>query len=114
MSFDPHPARCARRPLGRRSMALALTAAAAVPVMVGRPVRAADLSWDPGQTPTTPSGGNGTWDTTSAVWSDGASDQVWPNTTADRATFGGAPGTVTITGGNINANALTFAVGGYT
>ncbi|BCM93312.1 hypothetical protein IAD21_05203 [Abditibacteriota bacterium] len=74
---------------------------------------AATLTWDPGHTPTTPSGGAGTWDTTTANWSNGTTDVVWPNTTADIAIFPNTGGTVTITG-SLNANALTFNVSGYT
>ncbi|MHB1769183.1 MAG: beta strand repeat-containing protein, partial [Phycisphaerae bacterium] len=71
-----------------------------------------DLTWDTGATPAAPVDGTGTWDTTSALWSNGISDVAWNNATESgaMATFGannGTAGTVTL-GANIQAGALTF------
>ncbi len=77
--------------------------------------RAATYSWDPSQTPATPSGGTGTWNTTSSFWSDGVTDTTWATntTTGDTAVFGGTAGTVTL-GSSINALGLQFTTTGYT
>ena len=76
---------------------------------------AAALTWDPGHTPATPSGGAGTWDLTSANWSNGTSDVAWSDTTgtADIAVFSGTAGTVTLST-NLGALGLSFTMTGYT
>ena len=85
--------------------------AAALTVGFGRTGRAATLTWDSsGTNPTTPVDGSGTWDTSTANWSDGTADNVWPNDTASVAVFGaddGAAGTVNL-GTAIVANGITF------
>jgi autotransporter-associated beta strand protein len=79
------------------------------------PAMAAPLSWDPAQTPATPSGGNGTWNLADAFWSDGAANQAWTDTVGltDTAGFGGSAGTVAV-GGALAAKALVFNTPGYT
>jgi fibronectin-binding autotransporter adhesin len=74
---------------------------------------AASLSWT--STGDGILGGSGTWDTSSALWWNGASAQTWAtNTTSgDTAVFAGTAGTVTL-GANINALGLQFATPGYT
>lgn len=73
------------------------------------PVWAQDLTWSP----TAPnSGGNGTWNTGSAVWFNGTTLQTWNNAAIDNAIFGGAAGTVTL-GEPITAHNLTFSTSGY-
>ncbi|WP_333679962.1 autotransporter-associated beta strand repeat-containing protein [Dyella sp.] len=64
------------------------------------------------------SGGTGTWDTSSLLWSpnnDGVSGPyaAWNNATFDHAFFNGTAGTVTL-GTPINANSLNFGTTGYT
>jgi fibronectin-binding autotransporter adhesin len=56
-------------------------------------------------------GGTGAWDTTSLFWDSGAN--VWGNTSADEAIFGGTAGTLTA-GAGITSNKLSFATTGYT
>jgi len=70
------------------------------------------MAWDPGQTPVSPGGGPGTWDTATAQWSDGAADQVWNNSADDDVVFGGSPGEVVIDE-PISARSLTFNTSGY-
>ncbi|MEJ5020668.1 autotransporter-associated beta strand repeat-containing protein [Ochrobactrum vermis] len=77
---------------------------------------AADRYWDPNGT-ALGRGGAGTWNTTSAEWSpngDGVSGpySAWNNSGLDNAIFGGATGTVTISG-SVTANSLTTEVTGY-
>ena len=71
----------------------------------------ATLYWDPGHTPTANgghgSGGSGTWDLSSASWSNGSSDIAWNNATADYAVFGAGGGTVSL-GAAISAGSLQF------
>ena len=74
--------------------------------------QAANLIWDPTGVPTSPAGGNGTWNTTNSNWSNGTSDSVWSNANNDTAVFGGTAGTVTV-GTPITVNNLTFNTGGY-
>ena len=82
--------------------------------------QAAPLTFDPGATPTTPSGGTGAWDLTTTDWSNGTTDQAWTDTTGtvDSATFPGAAGTTTTAavtlGANLGALGITFNNGGYT
>jgi autotransporter-associated beta strand protein len=58
-------------------------------------------------------GGTGTWDTSTANWNTGP-QVTWPSSGINNdATFGGAAGTVTISGG-VTANDVTFGVTGYT
>lgn len=76
---------------------------------------AANLNWDPGLTPATPSGGTGTWDLVTANWSSGGSDILWPNVAAndDKAIFGGSTGTVTLGVSIGNAGGIQFDTSGY-
>ncbi|MGC4007425.1 MAG: PA14 domain-containing protein [Pirellulales bacterium] len=71
--------------------------------------QAADFQWDPGHTPTTPSGGVGTWNTTTSDWSNGIADSAWVNA-SNTAIFGGATGGLV----TINTGATGVTVGGLT
>jgi fibronectin-binding autotransporter adhesin len=60
-------------------------------VGVGSPVLCAQetLQWDhSGTNPTSPYDGDGNWDTTSALWSNGVTDQTWDNDGTSTAVFG--------------------------
>ncbi|MEX1180228.1 MAG: autotransporter-associated beta strand repeat-containing protein, partial [Cucumibacter sp.] len=57
-------------------------------------------------------GGAGTWNTTTALWFNGASFQAWSNPALDDAVFAGTAGTVTL-GGAVTAHGLTFDTTGY-
>jgi len=70
----------------------------------------AQLTWDPGLTPAAPAGGAGTWDGTTANWSNGTSDVAW---SANTAVFGGTGGAVTVSGTHA-VTGLTLASSGYT
>ncbi|MDQ8208871.1 autotransporter-associated beta strand repeat-containing protein [Coraliomargarita sp. SDUM461003] len=98
--------------MGRRLV----LASAAMLTLVAAPSMYAQTvySFDPGLTPATPSGGSGTWDTTSAFWANGGTDFVWANGGADIAAFAGTAGTVTLGGTTINVNAINFDTDGYT
>ena len=78
-------------------------------------LQAANFTWDPSQTPLTPSGGTGAWNLSDTFWSNAASDVAWADTTGllDTATFGGSAGTVTL-GTNLGAKGLVFGTSGYT
>ncbi|MEY3896141.1 MAG: hypothetical protein RLZZ214_1661 [Verrucomicrobiota bacterium] len=78
-------------------------------------LQAANFTWDPSQTPLTPSGGTGAWNLSDTFWSNGATDVAWADTTGllDTATFGGSAGTVTL-GTNLGAKGLVFGTTGYT
>jgi len=71
----------------------------------------ATLTWDSsGANPANPVDGAGTWDTATALWSNGLSDLVWNNAANDTAVFGnanGAAGTVTL-GTGITVGGLIF------
>jgi autotransporter-associated beta strand protein len=60
-------------------------------------------------------GGGGTWNTTTLNWDGGAIPHVaWANTSASKAVFGGAPGTVALSGSASVSNiAFTSTSGGY-
>ncbi|MDX8513970.1 autotransporter outer membrane beta-barrel domain-containing protein [Mesorhizobium sp. VK23E] len=73
------------------------------------PVWAQDLSWSPNGAN---SGGNGTWDTASSVWFNGATLQTWNNAAPGNAIFGGAAGTVTVSG-TVAVGGMTFGTSGY-
>jgi len=45
--------------------------------------RSNTLTWDPTGAPTSPVGGNGTWNTSASQWSDGSSDLVWGTSTTN-------------------------------
>ncbi len=68
--------------------------------------------WDPGATFGTGSGGNGTWATATANWSNGTSD-VTLSATTDLAVFGGAAGTVGLTTA-VTTSSMQVATSGYT
>ncbi len=93
-----------------------IPASAAVIALAAAPSMYAQTTYtfDPAQTPGTPSGGTGTWDTTSAFWENGGTDFAWANGGADTATFAGTAGTVTVGGTTINVNAINFDTDGYT
>ncbi|MDF3129117.1 hypothetical protein P0Y35_07920 [Kiritimatiellaeota bacterium B1221] len=90
--------------------------AIAMLVLVAAPALHAQFiyTFDPAQTPGTPSGGTGAWDTTSVFWENGGTDFVWANGGADTATFAGTAGTVTVGAPPINVNAINFDTDGYT
>lgn len=96
-----------RRPICQTSIAAFLAALIASPIVAD-----AQLQWDPGQTPATPSGGTGVWNTTSNFWSDGAANTTWDSL---NAIFGGTAGTVTIdnAAAGVSATGLTFNTTGY-
>jgi len=80
---------------------------------------AADLYWDGGTTDIVvdgdgaSDGGAGTWDTAILNWDQGASAHVaWPNTSADKAIFGGTAGEVDLDS-DITLNHIQFDVSGY-
>lgn len=87
--------------------------ASLVIVFVTAGLARAQLQWDPGLTPATPSGGTGTWSALATVmnWSNGAADVAWDSNVA---VFGGTAGTVTIDAGGVSATGLTFNTTGYT
>src|SRR5438477_13025224 len=99
----------------QRNRKTVLAAAVVATMLAGRSLRAATLAWDAdGTSPV--NGGSGTWDLTSSFWTpdNGVSYVTWINNAVpDVATFGAAPGTVTVDG-NINVGAMTFSQGGYT
>jgi autotransporter-associated beta strand protein len=68
------------------------------------------LAWDSlGTSPGDPLDGSGSWNTTAALWSNGATDSAWLNSGSNAAAFGndnGAAGTVTL--GNVTAAGLVF------
>ena len=60
------------------------------------------FNWDPSQTPSTASDGSGTWNTSTANWTNNGADYIWPNNGNDTAIFGGTTagggsGTFTVT-----------------
>jgi len=91
----------------------------AIVLMVGfvlsvvTPARAVSLSWDPGKTPDTPSGGTGIWNETSDFWANSGTDFRWVNANLDDAVFEGAAGIVTL-GEDISAGNIIFDTSGYT
>ncbi len=67
------------------------------------------LTWDPGLSPTTPgSDGAGNWDTTTAIWSNGSTDQTWTNGFAASIGANGTGNTITIDTTGISATGITF------
>src|SRR6202042_2561290 len=71
------------------------------------------LYWDPSDSASgTGSGGNGTWDTSSANWFNGSSDVAWNNAYNPVAVFAGTAGTVSL-GTGITASELVFTTTGY-
>jgi autotransporter-associated beta strand protein len=78
---------------------------------------AATLTWDPGLTPGSPSGGTGTWDLNiTPDWSNGSNDVNWTDSSTagtDTAIFSGTAGTVTLNS-NLSAAGLQFLTSGYT
>lgn len=92
-----------------RAFAVAFASAGILASQV--PASAATLVWDPAQTPASPAGGAGTWDTSSLFWSNGASDVAWTNSILnDTALFAGTPDIVTL-GTNVSALGLQFSSG---
>ncbi len=61
-------------------------------------------------------GGTGSWDTSSLLWYNSATntDVAWPNSLSDTAIFSGTAGTVTLAGAGVNAVSLQFLTTGYT
>ncbi len=73
---------------------------------------AASLQWDNnGALPV--NGGSGSWNTTTALWFNGATFQTWNNATLDDAVLGATAGTVTLAV-PITAHSLAFNTTGYT
>ena len=72
---------------GRYGSALILAAALAG-LGVSNRAAIAQFVWDPQQTPTTPSGGSGTWDNTTFNWATGPYDVAWNSANA----YFGGPG----------------------
>jgi fibronectin-binding autotransporter adhesin len=73
------------------------------------------LYWDPNGPSGTPGqllGGDGTWDTTSAVWYDPASGTDVPWSSTATATFQGSPGNVNIPS-SITADSIQFTAGRF-
>lgn len=69
-----------------RPTALRFVSASALALLVclASPLaRAATLTWDPTGAPTAPVGSGGTWNTTSAQWSDGTTDLIWGTSTTN-------------------------------
>lgn len=79
---------------------------------------AATFTWDTVTGDSNLTGGNGTWDTTNALWSEdaGLNNVTWPSvaTNNDDAVFAGTGGTVSVAAGGITVNDITFQVEGYT
>jgi autotransporter-associated beta strand protein len=73
----------------------------------------AQLQWDPGATPASPSGGAGTWTGAATTnWSNGTTDVAWDS---NNAVFGGTAGTVSIDGvASPSAAGMAFNTTGYT
>ena len=72
---------------------------------------AASLQWDNnGMLPI--NGGTGAWNTSSALWFNGATFQTWNNVALDDAVFGATAGTVTLAT-PITAHNLSFDTTGY-
>lgn len=85
---------------------------AVLATMMAAPLLHADtLTWDSGgASPANPLDGSGSWNTSSLLWSNGASDAAWTNSASNIAVFGnnnGAAGTVTL-GEAITAGGITF------
>ncbi len=85
--------------------------ASSVEVSATTPVGATVMrTWDKlGASPTNPVDGGGTWNTTSAQWSNGSVDAAWSNSNGYSAVFGnsnGAAGTMAV--GAVTAGGLVF------
>jgi fibronectin-binding autotransporter adhesin len=78
---------------------------------------AATFSWDTLAGDSALTGGDGSWDTSNALWSEdsGISNIAWPSTTSgnDDAVFSDAAGTVNVSSGGITANDISFQTDGY-
>lgn len=77
------------------------------------PVTATPLIWDSDGTTGAPSGGTGTWDTTSLLWDNAGTMQTWNSGATDTAIFGGTAGTVSLAAGGVTANGLQFDTTDY-
>ena len=101
----------------RHTLLRSLCPAVALALVIGgSSAKAATLTWDPAQTPTTGSYGSGTWDTaTTADWSNGTADQTFGsgNTALFGGTATGNPTPVNL-GSPISAVAADFTAPGYT
>ena len=90
------------------SLSLAITA-----LLAAHPAGAADYTWD---TKTSPgvTGGDGTWNTSTANWTTdiGKSNVSWNTLTPGTAVFGGTAGVVKL-GKGVQAEGLTFNTTGY-
>jgi hypothetical protein len=101
--------------LHRKLQFVAAMAILTVPCGIGL---ASSLTWNSGgSTPTHPHDGNGPWDTTSKLWSNGTADTTWVNDGTESAIFGndnGQGGGVTVTT-TINVAGIMFnpAAPGY-
>ena len=70
------------------------------------------LTWDSDGASGGATGGSGNWDTSTALWDNAGSMQIWNNGTNDLASFGGTAGTVTVQT-NVTASGLHFLTDGY-
>jgi len=75
-------------------------------------LRGANLTWNADGISGAPTGGTGTWDTSTLLWDNAGTMAAWNNTGGHAAIFGGTAGTVTL-GENITAAGMTFNTGGY-
>ncbi|CAN5498014.1 hypothetical protein BH09VER1_BH09VER1_43120 [soil metagenome] len=120
MTFLPRPfSVCGFRSVSPRRALFCLTSLAAA-ILLTPFSQASSLTWNSGGgSPATPVDGSGTWNTSTAWWSNGVSNSAWNNANNDTAVFGssnGAAGTIdlgaAITAGGITFNAATS--GNYT
>lgn len=78
-------------------------------------LRSSTLTWDAsGTSPSAPTGGGGTWSSSSSNWSNGTTDSGWNNSADNTAYFLGnltAYAAITL-GESITVNSLTFGTGG--
>jgi hypothetical protein len=100
----------------RRNVRLAAIGAVASLSLGSLSATAATLSWDPGLTPATPSGGSSggvgnQLNNADNNWSNGTTDQALGS--SDDAHFGNVGGNVTNTGTPTSMGTLSFDVGGY-
>jgi len=91
-----------------------LAATSALAIAYSPSLHAASQTWDSTSTPAAPAGGAGTWNTTTANWSDLTIDAVWGNSNTSDAIFTGTGATVTISASTtVIANDLTFSKKDY-
>ncbi len=81
-------------------------------IVLASSLNAATLTWDADGTVGAPTGGAGTWDTSSLLWNNAGTMIAWNNAGGHVALFGGTGDTVTL-GEAITAAGLTFSADGY-